>query len=225
MILSADEPTLPFSLHDVSLLQQGAETREQGRWKRAGKYDSDQEVWFGPSGLPYLPRSAFSYLAKLSHGIDHASKGRMTDIVNTLWTVPGFSVYAENFCKKCVVCARHNVGRAITVPLLAHPTPSGPFKHLMIDFIELTPCEGYKYCLVMVDMFSRWVEVVPCRKATALAVARALLKDVIPQWGLPSRISSDNGSHFVNEVGASLGKTLQIDIDKENEKLYWPFLL
>jgi len=37
----------------------------------------------------------------------------------------------------------------------AHPTPDVPFKYLQMDFIELSPSEGKKYCLVMVDMFSR----------------------------------------------------------------------
>ena len=39
------------------------------------------------------------------------------------------------------------------MPLSAHPKPEGPFAHLMMDFIELTPCRGQKYCLIIVDIF------------------------------------------------------------------------
>ena len=28
-----------------------------------------------------------------------------------------------------------------------------PFEYIMLDYIELSPCEGKKYCLVVVDTF------------------------------------------------------------------------
>lgn len=94
----------------------------------------------------------------------------------------------------------------------AHPTPDLPFQHLQMDFIELTPCQGYKYCLVIVDMFSKWVECFPSRKADAAAVAKALVREVIPTWGVPEKLSSDNGTHFVNKVITELARGLQINL-------------
>ena len=45
------------------------------------------------------------------------------------------------------------------------PPPSDrSFEHLKMDFIELTPSEGKKSCLVIVCMFSKWVEVFPTSK-------------------------------------------------------------
>lgn len=84
----------------------------------------------------------------------------------------------------------------------------------MMDFIELTPSEGKKYCLVMVDMWSKWVEAFPTSKADASAVARALLSEIIPRWGIPQRLSSDNGSHFANEAITQVSHYLGIDIRK-----------
>uniref|UniRef100_A0A7N8WJ00 ribonuclease H n=1 Tax=Mastacembelus armatus TaxID=205130 RepID=A0A7N8WJ00_9TELE len=201
-----------FSLDDVSLLQTGADVGEQTAWKRKGCTQLPSGIWVSPTGLPVLPRSIFPFLAKLTHGPDHASKGGMVDIVNRFWYAPGFSVFAENFCKKCVICATNNIGKSLEVTMSAHPKPEGPFEHLMMDFIELTPCNGYKYCLVILDMFSKWIECFPCRNATAVSVAKALLKEIIPRWGLPSKLSSDNGSHFVNNVIQSLSVSLQINL-------------
>ena len=48
-----------------------------------------------------------------------------------------------------MVCATHNAGRAIHTSQAAHPPPEGPFEHLMMDFVELTPAEGKKYALVV----------------------------------------------------------------------------
>ncbi|KAG2468627.1 NYNRI protein, partial [Polypterus senegalus] len=61
----------------------------------------------------------------------------------------------------------------------------GPFEHLQMDFIELTPSKGYRYCLVIVDVFSRWVEAFPSKHADAKTVAKALIKEIIPRWGIP----------------------------------------
>ena len=70
-----------------------------------------------------------------------------------------------------------NAGRGIKVPRAAHKVVDGPFEHLQMDFIELDPCEGKKYALVIVDMFSKWVHIFPTVKADAQAVAKALICD------------------------------------------------
>ena len=71
-----------------------------------------------------------------------------------------------------------------------------------------THAKGKKYCLVMVDLSSKWVEALPAKHAGSCAVTKALLTEIIPSWGIPGKISSE-GSHFVktasDEVGAFLG--------------------
>uniref|UniRef100_A0AAQ4RBM9 Integrase catalytic domain-containing protein n=1 Tax=Gasterosteus aculeatus aculeatus TaxID=481459 RepID=A0AAQ4RBM9_GASAC len=94
----------------------------------------------------------------------------------------------------------------------AHPPPTRPFEHIMMDFVELSSSEGKKHCPVMVDMFSKWVEVFPSSKQTTTTVAKALISEIIPRWGIPSKISSDNGSHFVNQAITELGAYLGIDL-------------
>lgn len=116
----------------------------------------------------------------LSHGQDHVSKGRMVDLVNKYRRTVGFTVLADIFCKKKCFCITDNVGHGIFITPASHPRPEGPFEHLM-DFIELTSFEGNKYCLVIVDMLSKSVEVFPCRIATACTVAKTLLREIIPR--------------------------------------------
>ncbi len=47
-----------------------------------------------------------------------------------LWFTKGFTVVAENFCKRCVTCNTHNVARGIKTPLASQPAPAGPFEIL-----------------------------------------------------------------------------------------------
>ena len=134
-------------------------------------------------------------------------------MITAHWYTMGFSTYAPKCCQACVICATHNVGRGIPVTQAAHPPPDKPFDHLLIDFIELTPtAEGKKYSLVMVDMFSKWVEAYPMSKQDSTAVAKILLSDIIPRWGIPTKISSDNGAPFANKEIKLLGKYLHIDL-------------
>ncbi|XP_029699758.1 uncharacterized protein isoform X1 [Takifugu rubripes] len=93
----------------------------------------------------------------------------------------------------------------------AHPPPTRPFEHVMMDFIELHPAEGKKFCLVFVDMWSKWVEAIPTSKA---ARARALITEIIPRWGIPEKISSDNGTHFVNEALTQISVYLGINLKR-----------
>ncbi len=104
------------------------------------------------------------------------------------------------------------MARGIKTPLASQPAPAGPFEYLMMDFIELTPSGKQKHCLVMVDMWSKWVEAFPTSKQDSAAVAKALLTEIVPRWGIPRKISSDNGRHFVNDAIKQVGQFLGIDM-------------
>ena len=139
----------------------------------------------------------------------------MLEAINTYWFTKGFTVAAQKHCESCLICITQNSGRPVKMTgTAAHPPPSKPFEHIMMDFIELTPSEGKKHCLVIVDMWSKWVEAFPTSSQTAGAVAKALLREIIPRWGIPNKISSDNGTHFTNEAITQLGAYLGIDIRK-----------
>ncbi|XP_062419418.1 uncharacterized protein LOC119228347 isoform X2 [Pungitius pungitius] len=100
-------------------------------------------LWTGPEGKPCLPKHYFAHYAKLTHGLDHVSKGGMLRALNETWFTKGFTAYAQKFCSACVTCSTHNVGRPVGVSSqAAHPPPTRPFEHIMMDFVELSPSEG-----------------------------------------------------------------------------------
>ena len=61
---------------------------------------------------------------------------------------------------------------------------------LNIDFIGPFPDQGY--ILVIVDTFTRWVELYHTTDATALSAAECLLKS-FGRFGAPHQLRSDNG--------------------------------
>ena len=58
--------------------------------------------------------------------------------------------------------------------------------------------EGNQYVLVIIDQFTKWVELIPCKSATAAVVLDAFYKNVICRSGVPEQLLTDNGSHFLN---------------------------
>ncbi|KAL6030517.1 hypothetical protein STEG23_028483, partial [Scotinomys teguina] len=66
-----------------------------------------------------------------------------------------------------------------------------------------------KYFLVMVDSFSNWVEAYPVSNKRAQTVTD-VLKEIIPRFGVPASLQSDNGPEFTSQVSQTLAKALNI---------------
>ncbi|XP_034074068.1 protein NYNRIN-like [Gymnodraco acuticeps] len=144
----------------------------------------------------------------------------MVTIINEHFHTYNYITFSKNFCRACVVCCRHNAQGNERPQRGKFPPPTYPFQHMHMDFIELTPCQGYKYCLVMICPFSKWVEIFPAKHADAITVAKALCKTIIPNRGIPEKLYSDNGSHFVNQVITKLSEHMGITL--KNHCAYHP---
>ena len=97
--------------------------------------------------------------------------------------------------------------KTVFIPRDLRLPPSRPFEHMQLDFIQLPLSIGYQYVLV-VCMFSRWFEAFLCCKTEALTVAKKVLENVFPAWGIPSTISSDQDTLFTGQIICDLMKTL-----------------
>ena len=81
-----------------------------------------------------------------------------------------------------------------------------------VDFTEVKPARyGNKYLLVFIDTFSGWVEAFPTKKETATVVAKKILEEILPRFGVPKVIGSDNGPAFVSQVSQGLARQLGIN--------------
>ncbi|XP_062936685.1 protein NYNRIN-like [Cynocephalus volans] len=81
-----------------------------------------------------------------------------------------------------------------------------------VDFTEVKPGRyGNRYLLVFVDTFSGWVEAFPTKTETALTVCKKILEEILPRFGIPKVIGSDNGPAFVAQVSQGLATQLGIN--------------
>ena len=69
---------------------------------------------------------------------------------------------------------------------------------------------GYSCLQVWVDTFTGWIEAFPCCSEQAKEVIKILIHEIIPRFGLPRSLQSDNGSPFKAAVTQGVSKALGI---------------
>lgn len=130
-------------------------------------------------------------LQLLHAGHPGVEKTKMIARCHVWW--PGIDNAIANGVRDCNVCqAYHKSPRGVAIT--PWPFPEKPWSRLHVDFGG--PFMGH-YFLVMVDAFSKWVEVHPVTSPSAEATI-SVFRTVFAQHGLPDLIVSDNGPAFVS---------------------------
>ncbi len=125
------------------------------------------------------------------------------------WT--GLNDDVASFVAGCGVCQKYRL-RSVMAYHSGHLMADTPFATVSVDSIGPLPAgpDGHQHVLVIIDNFSRWVELAPTHSTDAATCAEILLERVFARHGIPERLHSDNGSQFVNQTIASLTKTLRV---------------
>ena len=109
-------------------------------------------------------------------------------VSSSVWW-PGVSREVEEFIKSCPACLKTTPPSR--EPLLPTELPDHPWERVATDLFEL---KQSSYLLV-VDYFSRYIEVQKMGSTTASSVIKAL-KQMFATHGIPSVLVSDNGPQY-----------------------------
>lgn len=114
---------------------------------------------------------------------------------------PNMREHIKRFIRRCPCCQKMS---QLKSSIKANPFTMSTYEvmeRLAVDFIErLTPDEdGNDHILVIIDTFSRFVELVPCKGATAKNAAKALFAHM-GRYGSFAQLLSDRGSAFISGV-------------------------
>nr|XP_041631999.1 uncharacterized protein LOC121502446 [Drosophila kikkawai] len=128
---------------------------------------------------------------------------------------PGLFREVARYVRRCPTCQRYKVSQEKPAGQMFTRQVEEPFHILCADFVGPLPRskQGNKMLLVFLDAFSKWVELVPLRKATATHLERAFRERILSRFGVPRTFVCDNGTQFTGrsfqKFCQSLGMELQ----------------
>ena len=74
----------------------------------------------------------------------------------------------------------------------------------------MSKTQGFSYLLVFIDTFTGWIEAFLTKTERAIEVSKALLKEIVPRFGLPRSLQSDIGPSFTATIFQNLATCLGI---------------
>jgi len=155
------------------------------------------------SWVPYIPPALRSEVLYAAHDLrGHFSWKKSILYLRSIswWDTQRNDL--KEYIKSCHVC---QLKKTVLDPQrheqFQHLDAKYPFELVSVDFTGPFPMssKGNRYLLVMIDHFSRFVRLVPCKDQTAIAAADSLFQ-YITDFAIPSRILSDRGSAFISKL-------------------------
>ena len=127
---------------------------------------------------------------------------------HVIW--PTLAKDIEQFVKTCVICDK------LRQPVPGNKTPLQPivaeniFDHVICDLLKLPLAPGgFQYVLVFKDVFSGYTSLYKLRTKVSQGVTKCL-EDYVCRYGIPRRLTSDNGGEFCSEIMEAVCKVLGI---------------
>ena len=118
----------------------------------------------------------------------------------------------ENYVRTCAICNQNKKPKQKNKAAMKLYHAGIPMEKIHIDILGplKTSQNGNKYILVMIDQFTKWVELEPLPNQTAEIIAKSLVDRFISRFGTPRIIISDQGANFTSQLFLSVCKLLQI---------------
>ena len=118
----------------------------------------------------------------------------------------------KDYIARCSICSKNKrQGKRARPPPSTIPV-GNPMDCIATDLFGPLPKseKGNRYILLLMDLFSKWTEILPVPDATAETCAKVILNEFIARFGCPLAIHSDQGRNYESELFQELCKILEI---------------
>ena len=133
-------------------------------------------------------------------------------------------IYVDVEClfHECVQCQRRNPPNPKPQAPFETIRANHPFQIVTWDIMGPLPTSdtGFKYILVITDVFTKWVEAFPLRTTGAEILATIFVNEGVSRFGVPSQLHSDQGANFCGEIINAMCQ--QLGIDRSRTTAYHP---
>ena len=147
----------------------------------------------------------------------HPSISKTTQLVERDYWWPKMKLDIMDYIKGCTECQQHKVNNQPTQAALSpiYPKPKAmPFETVAIDFITKLPLsQGYNSILTVTDHDCMKAAIfIPCNEEINVEeMAMLYLKQVVTNFGLPSKIISNQDPRFTSKFVRELCKAMGIE--------------
>ena len=156
----------------------------------------------------------------LHDDIEHPGRDILERLLRERYYWPGMCSDAEQWVAKCERCLRRKCSVNNKAPLV-NITTSYPLELVCMDFLTLENSKGgFGNILVLTDHFTKYAVAIPTRNQTARTTADAFYNNSIINFGIPTRIHSDQGANFESNIIKQLCEIH--NIKKSHTLIYHP---
>ena len=161
-----------------------------------------------------IPDREYRLISKVHNSsVGHHGVERTIDKLHKLghnWT--HLREHVRKFIRQCPCCQLMSY---VKIPIKTHPFTRAtylPMECLNIDTVGPVPKDqfGNEYILVIIDCFTRFVELYPIPDTTAISAARAILSHV-GRYGVAAKYLTDNGPQYANDLLVELRQLLRTE--------------
>lgn len=111
--------------------------------------------------------------------------------------------------RSCLLCQRSKIQRHTKTAPKRIAIPDTRFHYVHIDIVGQLPLSrGYRYCLTMIDRYTRWPEAIPIADMSADSVTKAFFSGWVARFGAPAIVTTDQSSQFESTFFQALMKLL-----------------
>ncbi|CAG9093180.1 unnamed protein product [Plutella xylostella] len=205
----------------ISSLEKDVEKEDHVEWLKKGyvmhrgvlyRYTPDQE---DDNAKLVIPKHEREDILKSCHDIPiagHLGVDRTTYRITGNYYWNGLRKDVIKYVKSCIECQRYKPTNQKPAGLYQSTANNQRFEVLSIDLFGPLPKAptNEKWIFIVEDTASRWIEIFAIKEATATVCATILLNQIFLRYGLPRKISSDNGVQFISAVMQKLTYCLGI---------------
>ncbi|CAK9813145.1 Transposon Ty3-I Gag-Pol polyprotein [Anthophora plagiata] len=158
---------------------------------------------------PYVPKDLRKRIFNNVHSLSHPSGRTTRKLIGKSFVWPLMNRDITEWSRTCIPCQKSKIHRHNRPVPNKIEVPKGRFEHIHIDLVGPLPIiNNYKYCLTIIDRFSRWPEAVPLIDCSADKVATAVYTNWITRFGAPATITTDQGTQFESQIFQALSKLI-----------------
>jgi transposase InsO family protein len=169
-------------------------------------------------GLIYVPAKLRNEVIQRHH--DDATHGHMgiektVEHVSRNYYFPNMNRKVRFYIRECDTCQRNKPARhAPYGELQISETPKKPWEWITMDFITKLPVsDGCDMIMVVVDRLTKYAYMLPTTETiTAQEMATILLRHVVANHGMPSKITSDRDKLFTSKMWQSFADQMGIEL-------------